>query len=154
MVEVFDSAYDRKMAQYSLPITNRLLLELDVFVVKDVKIGRHIINLLFLNDYYTINQRYKKVIDQIEQEKAQVLQHLYNAASESVKEIAGNDQSPKIICLVIEEEKQEPSAGDHSADIRLPLLKDAGHTTNISSCEMTPSENLLRNERHNAFKLI
>ena len=55
MVEVFDSAYDRKMAQYSLPITNRLLLELDVFVVKDVKIGRHIINLLFLNDYYTIN---------------------------------------------------------------------------------------------------
>ena len=68
--------------------------------------------------------------------------------------MAGNDQSPKHKQLAVEEEKQEPSAGGHGADIRLGLVNAVGHITSISSCEMTPSENMLRNERHNAFKMI
>ena len=73
MVEAFDSSFDSKAAQYSLDISNRLLSDLGFVEAKTVEVANHIINLLFLNDYYTINQRYKKVIADIDREKAVLL---------------------------------------------------------------------------------
>ena len=97
-----------------------------------------------------------KVIEQIEEEKAvQLLIEQSDSIQEqcSEKEIAGNDQSPGEEPLEIEEEKKDPAVVNLGAGNRLPLDDGVGQTNVISSCEMTPTENMLRQKRQRAFKL-